>query len=168
MDIPDVERVILSCQAVESRSAFKTLELTMLLTLSWLVLAPFDRVKLRRIRAERAAEAKTEGLGRFQQLMRAAQAPFAMVDGYLDMTLTAVREELPTAHILGARDIMAAELRAGTEPSRFTAHTAGEPPHKLDLHMESGIVNLQIDGHTEFSALTRALRNILGDRLNVM
>ncbi len=164
MDIDDAETVLLATQAVERRGTFTSLGLSILITRSWIVLAPFDQAKVRRIRESRAAEAKAQGASRFQQLWYAAQAPFALIDGYVGMTLAAVRAELPTARVLGDQDVTEARLRTGTAPSRFGQRTAGAPPHKLELETASGTVSLQVDGHTDPCELGRLLREILNDR----
>jgi hypothetical protein len=168
MDIVDVETVLLATQGVEKRGTFKNSDLSVLLTRSWLVLAPFDQAKVRTIRLARAAEAKTQGASRFQQLWYAAQAPFALIDSYLGMTLADVRAELPTARVLGSEDITDAELLTGSAPARFGLRTAGEPPHKLELETTSGTVSLQIDGHTDPRELSRLLRDILGERFRAV
>ncbi|MHB8070370.1 MAG: hypothetical protein ACYDHF_00260 [Candidatus Cryosericum sp.] len=168
MDIADVETVVLATQGVEKRGTFKNSELSILLTRSWLVLAPFDQAKVRTIRLARAAEARAQGASRFQQLWYAAQAPFALIDSYLGMTLTDVRAELPTARVLGREDVTDAELLTGSASTRFGVRTAGEPPHKLELETASGAVSLQIDGHTDARELGRLLRDILGERFRVV
>jgi len=85
MDAPTEEVVLLASQAVERRSAFKSLERTLLITRTHIVVAPFDRAKLRHVHDERTAEAKAHGLNRFQQMWYAAQAPFALIDSYPGM-----------------------------------------------------------------------------------
>ncbi len=168
MDSTDVETVLLAAQGIEKQGAFKTLELSILITHSWLVLAPFDQAKIRRLRISRAAEAKARGASRFQQMWYAAQAPFALIDGYIGMTLADVRAELPTARVLGSQDISGAELITGSAQSRFGPRTAGEPPHKLELETTSGTVSLQIDGHVDSRELGRLLRDILGERFRAV
>ncbi|HEY5000377.1 MAG TPA: hypothetical protein VII15_00935 [Candidatus Cryosericum sp.] len=164
MDAPEVETVLLACQAAERQGAFKSLDLTMLLTRSFVVLAPFDQAKVCKIREARTADAKTQGASRFQQMWYAAQAPFALIDGYLGMTLTDVRAELPTARILGYADIEEVVLLQGPPPGRFGSHMAGEPPHKLMLMTTTGEISLQVDGHTDPRELRRSLKGIAGDR----
>lgn len=168
MDIKDAETVLLSTQGVERRGTFKTLDLSILITHSWLVLAPFDQAKVRKVRQERAAEAKAQGASRFQQMWYAAQAPFALIDSYLGMTLTDVRAEQPAARVFGSEDITGAELLPGSGPARFGPRTAGEPPHRLELETPSGTISLQIDGHTDPRELGRLLRDILGDRFRTI
>jgi len=164
MDAPEVETVLLACQAVERQGAFKSLELTMLLTRSFVVLAPFDQAKVRKIRETRTADARTRGASRFQQMWYAAQAPFALIDGYPGMTLADVHVELPTARVLGYADIEEITLIQGTRPGRFGPRTAGEPPYKLMLSTTTGEISLQVDGHTDSRELHRLLKGIVGDR----
>jgi hypothetical protein len=164
MDIIDVETVLLATQGVEKQGTFKNSELIVLITRSWIVLTPFDQAKLRKIRLARAAEAKAQGASRFQQMWYAAQAPFALIDSYLGMTLTDVRTEMPTIRVLGSEEITNAQLLTGSASSRFGARTAGEPPHRLDLETTAGTISLQIDGHTDPRELGRLLRNIIGER----
>jgi hypothetical protein len=164
MDAPEVETVLLACQAVERQGAFKSVELTMLLTSSFVVLAPFDQAKVRRIRETRRADAKSQGASRFQEMWYAAQAPFALIDGYAGMTLADVLVELPTARVLGYADIEEVALVQGTPPGRFGLRTSGEPPHKLMLTTTTGEIALQVDGHTDPRELRRLLRGIAGDR----
>jgi len=164
MDAPEIETVLLACQAVERQGAFKSVELTMLLTRSFVVLAPFDQAKVRKIREARTADARAQGASRFQQMWYAAQAPFALIDGYPDMTLADVLAELPTARVLGYADIQKVDLVQGTPPGRFGPRTAGEPPHKLMLTTTTGEISLQVDGHTDPRELRRLLKGIAGDR----
>jgi len=165
MDTPEVETVLLACQAIERQGAFKSVGLTMLLTRSFVVLAPFDQAKVRRIRETRTADAKAQGASRFQQMWYAAQAPFALIDGYVGMILADVLVELPTARVLGYADIEEITLLQGTpSPDRFGQRTVGEPPHKLMLSTMTGEISLQVDGHTDPRELRRLLRGIAGDR----
>jgi hypothetical protein len=164
MDAPEVEIVLLACQAVERQGAFKSLELTMLLTRSLVVLAPFDQAKVRRIRATRTADAKSQGASRFQQMWYAAQAPFALIDGYAGMTIADALAELPTARLLGYADLEEVALVQSTTPGRFGPRTAGEPPHKLMFTTTTGEIALQVDAHTDPRELRRLLRGIAGDR----
>lgn len=164
MDAPEIETVLLACQVVERQGAFKSVELTMLLTRSFVVLAPFDQAKVRKIREARTADAKAQGASRFQQMWYAAQAPFALIDGYPEMTLADVLAELPTACVLGYADIQKADLLQGTPPGRFGPRTAGEPPHKLMFSTTTGEISLQVDGHTDPRELRRLLKGIAGDR----
>jgi hypothetical protein len=164
MDAPDLESVLLACQAVERQSAFKSLEFTVLLTHSFVVLAPFDQAKVRRIREARTADARTQGASRFQQIWYAAQAPFALIDGYAGMTVAEVLAELPTARMLGYADIEEVSLVQGSPPGRFGSRTAGEPPHKLMLSTTTGEISLQVDGHTDPRELRRLLKGIAADR----
>jgi hypothetical protein len=164
MEAPEGETVLLACQAVERQSAFKSLELTMLLTSSFVVLAPFDQAKVRRIRVARTAEAKSQGASRFQQMWYAAQAPFALIDGYAGMTMADVLTELPTARVLGYDDLEEAALVQGPPPGRFGPRTAGEPPHRLMLSTTTGEIPLQVDGHTDPRELRRLLKGIARDR----
>jgi len=166
MDIVDVETVLLATQGVEKRGTFKNSELIVLITRSWIVLTPFDQAKLQKIRLARAAEAKAQGASRFQQMWYAAQAPFALIDSYLGMTLTDVRTETPAIRVLGSEEITNAQLLTGSAPSRFGARTAGEPPHRLELETTAGTISLQIDGHTDPRELGRLLRDILGERFH--
>ncbi|HWQ22273.1 MAG TPA: hypothetical protein VN478_06070 [Clostridia bacterium] len=165
MDDPEVETVLLACQAVERQGTFKSLERTLMITRSFVVLAPFDQAKVRTLRESRAAEAKAQGASRFQQLWYAAQAPFALVDGYLGMTLASVLTELPTARVLGYADIEEVDLIQGAPPGRFGARTAGEAPHKLALTTAAGEIALLVDGHTDPRELRRLLGGVAGDRL---
>jgi hypothetical protein len=164
MDAPEVETILLACQAVERQGAFKSLERTLLLTRSFIVLAPFDQAKVHKIREARAADAKAQGASRFQQMWYAAQAPFALIDGYPGMTLSDVLTELPTARVLGYADIEEADLVQGTAPGGFGQRTSGEPPHKLMFTTTTGVISLQVDGHTDLRELRRLLRGIAGDR----
>jgi hypothetical protein len=164
MDVPAGETVLLACQAVERQSAFKSLELTMLLTPSFVVLAPFDQAKVRRIRAARTTDAKSQGASRFQQMWYAAQAPFALIDGYAGMTIADVLTELPTARVLGYADLEEVALVQGTPAGRFGPRTAGEPPHKLMISTAAGETSLQIDGHVDAHELRRLLKGIAGDK----
>ena len=164
MDAPEVETVLLACQAVERQGAFKSLELTVLLTRSFVVLAPFDQAKVRKIRETRTADARAQGASRFQQMWYAAQAPFALIDGYAGMTIADVLAELPTARVLSHADIEEVALGQSTTPGRFGPRTAGEPPHKLMLTTTTGEIALQVDGHTDPRELHRLLRGIAGDR----
>lgn len=164
MDAPEVETVLLACQAIERQSAFKSVELTMLLTRSFVVLAPFDQAKVRRIRETRTADAKSQGASRFQRMWYAAQAPFALIDGYAGMTLADVLAELPTARMLGYADIEEVALVQGAPLGRFGPRTAGEPPHKFMLTTTTGQISLQVDGHTDPRELRRLLKGIAGDR----
>jgi hypothetical protein len=164
MDAPEVETVLLACQAVERQGTFKSVELTMLLTRLFVVLAPFDQAKVRRIREMRTADAKSQGASRFQQMWYAAQAPFALIDGYTGMTLADVLVELPTARVLGYADIEEAALVQGTPPGRFGPRSAGESPHKLMLSTTTGEIALQVDGHADPRELRRLLKGIAGDR----
>jgi hypothetical protein len=168
MEFVDVETVLLATQGVDKKGTFNLVELSVLITRSWLVLAPFDQAKVRKIRESRAVEAKAQGASRFQQVWYAAQAPFALIDAYVGMTLADVRAELPTARVLGSQDITGAELLTGSAPARFGTRTAGEPPHKLELETTSGTISLQIDGHTDPRELGRLLRDILGDRFRAV
>jgi hypothetical protein len=140
MDIPEAETVLLACQAVERQGAFKSVELSMMLTRSFVVLAPFDQAKVRKIREARTADAKSQGASRFQQMWYAAQAPFALIDGYPGMTLADVQVELPTARVVGYADIEEITLLESTPPppARFGPRTPGEPPHKLMLTTTTG------------------------------
>jgi len=164
MDAPEIETVLLACQTAERQGAFKSLDLTMLLTRSFVVLAPFDQAKVRKIREARTADAKSQGASRFQQMWYAAQAPFALIDGYPGMTLADVLAELPTARVLGYADIEEVALVQGTAPGRFGPRTAGEPPHKLMLTTRTGEISLQVDGHTDPRELRRLLRGIAGEK----
>jgi len=164
MDAPEVQTVHLACQAVERQGALKSVELTMLLTRSCVVLAPFDQAKLRRIRETRTADARTQGASRFQQMWYAAQAPFALIDGYVGMTLADVLAELPTARMLGYAEIEEVTLVQSTPPGRFGPRTAGELPHKLMLSTTTGEISLQVDGHTDSRELRRLLKGIAKDR----
>jgi hypothetical protein len=165
MDIPEAETVLLACQAVERQGAFKSVELSMMLTRSFVVLAPFDQAKVRKIREARTADAKSQGASRFQQMWYAAQAPFALIDGYPGMTLADVQVELPTARVVGYADIEEITLLESTPaPARFGPRTPGEPPHKLMLTTTTGEISLQVDGHTDPRELRRLLRGIAGDR----
>jgi hypothetical protein len=166
MDFPEGETVLLACQAVERQGAFKSLELTMLLTGSLVVLAPFDQAKVRRIREARTADARTQGASRFQQMWYAAQAPFALIDGYVGMTVAEVLSELPTARVLRYADIEEINLLQGTSSGRFGTRTVGEPPHKLMFIMAGGEVSLQVDGHTNPRDLRRLLKGIAGDKFS--
>jgi hypothetical protein len=166
MDTPEGETVLLACQAVEREGIFKSLELTMLLTGSFVVLAPFDQAKVRQIREARTADAKTQGASRFQQMWYAAQAPFALIDGYVGMTLSHVLAELPTARVLGYADIEEINLLQGTPSGRFGTRTAGEPPHKLIFGTAGGKVSLQVDGHTNPRDLRQLLKGIAGDKFS--
>ena len=168
MDAPEVETVLLACQAVERQGVFKSVELTMLLTRSLVVLAPFDQAKVRKIREARTADAKSQGASRFQQMWYAAQAPFALIDGYAGMTLVNVQVELPTARTLGYADLEEITLLESTPPpARFGPRTPGEPPHKLMLTTTTGEISLQVDGHTDPRELRRLLKGIAGDRFAV-
>ena len=164
MDAPEAETVLLACQAVERQGTFKSLELTILLTRSFVLLAPFDQAKVRRIRETRTADAKSQGASRFQQMWYAAQAPFALIDGYVGMTLADVLAELPTARMLDYADIEKVAFVQGTPPGRFRPRTAGEPPHKLILSTTTGEISLQVDGHTDPRELRRLLKGIAADR----
>jgi hypothetical protein len=164
MDAPEVETVLLACQAVERQGAFKSLERTLLLTRSFIVLAPFDQAKVHKIREARAADAKARGASRFQQMWYAAQAPFALIDGYPGMTLPDVLKELPTARVLCYADIEEADLVRGTAPAGFGQRASGEPPHKLMFTTTTGVISLQVDGHTDLRELRRLLKAIAGDR----
>jgi len=164
MDAPEVETVLLACQAVERQGAFKSLELTILLTRSFVVLAPFDQAKVRKIRETRTADARAQRASHFQQMWYAAQAPFALIDGYAGMTIADVLAELPTARVLSYADIEEVALVQGTPAGRFGPRTAGEPPHKLMFSTTTGEISLQVDGHTDPHELRRLLRGIAGDR----
>ena len=165
MNTPEVETVLLASQAVERQGAFKSIELTMLLTRSFVVLAPFDQAKVRKIREARTADAKTQGASRFQQMWYAAQAPFALIDGYPGMTLADVHVELPTARTLGYADLEEVTLVENTPPpGRFGPRTPGEPPHKLMLTTTTGEISLQVDGHTDPRELRRLLKEIARDK----
>ena len=166
METPEAETVILACQAVERQGAFKSVELTMMLTHSCLVLAPFDQAKVRKIREERTADAKSRGASRFQQMWYAAQAPFALTDSYLGMTLANVLAELPTARALSYADVEELAFLESTPPpaSHFGPRTPGEPPHKIMLTTTAGDISLQIDGHADPRELRRLLREIARDR----
>jgi len=166
MDIPEGETVLLACQAIERQGAFKALELTMLLTSSVVVLAPFDQAKVRRIREARTIDAKKQGASRFQQMWYAAQAPFALVDGYVGMTVADVLSELPTARVLRYPDIEGINLLQGAPSGRFGARTVGEPPHKLMFITAGGEISLQVDGHANPRDLRRLLKVIVGDKLS--
>ena len=166
METPEAEIIVLACQAVERQGAFKSLELTMLLTHSCVVLAPFDQAKVRRIREARTADAKSRGASRFQQMWYAAQAPFALTDSYLGMTLANVLAELPTARTLSYADVEEVALLQSTPPppNHFMPRAPGEPPHNLMLTTTAGDISLQIDGHTDPRELRRLLKGIAGDR----
>ena len=166
MDTPEGETVLLACQAIERQGAFKSLELTMLLTDSLVVLAPFDQVKVRRIREARTTDARTQGANRFQQMWYAAQAPFALIDGYVGMTVTDVLSEVPTARVLRSADIEEINLLQGTPSGRFGTRTVGEPPHKLMFITTGGEVSLQVDGHSNPRDLRRLLKAIAGDKFS--
>ena len=164
MDAPEVETVLFACQTVDQLGAFKSVELTMLLTRSFVVLAPFDQAKVRRIRETRTADARAQGASRFQQMWHAAQALFALIDGYVGMTIPDVLAELPTARVLGYADIQEVALVQGTPLGRFGPRTAGDPPHKLMLSTTTGQISLQVDGHANSRELRRLLKGIAGDR----
>jgi hypothetical protein len=166
METPEVETVLLACQAVERQGTFKSVELTMLLTRSFVILAPFDQAKVRKIREARTADAKSRGASRFQQMWYAAQAPFALIDGYPGMTLANVLVELPTARTLGYTDLEEVILLESTPPppSHFGPRAPGEPPHKLMLTTTTGETSLQVDGHTDPRELCRLLKEIARDR----
>lgn len=164
MEAPEVETVLLACQAIERQGTFKSVELTMMLTRSYVVLAPFDQAKVRKIRETRIADAKAQGGSRFQQLWYAAQAPFALIDGYAGMTLTDVMAELPTARVLGYADIEEVAMVQGARPTSFGVRTSGETPHKLLFTATTGEVSLQVDGHADPRELRRLLKGIAGDR----
>lgn len=166
METPEAEIIVLACQAVERQGAFKSLELTMLLTHSCVVLAPFDQAKVRRIREARTADAKSRGASRFQQMWYAAQAPFALTDSYLGMTLANVLAELPTARTLSYADVEEVALLQSTPPppNHFMPRAPGEPPHNLMLTTTAGDISLQIDGHTDPRELRRLLKEIARDR----
>ncbi|MCX6087024.1 MAG: hypothetical protein NTW63_04650 [Caldiserica bacterium] len=164
MDVPEGETVLLACQAVKRQNAFKSLELTMLLTGSFVVLAPFDQAKVRRIRVARTADAKSQGASRFQQMWYAAQAPFALIDGYAGMTMADVLAELPMARVLGYAELTEVALVQGTPTGRFGPRTAGEPPHRLMFSTTTGEIPLQVDGHVDARELRRLLKGIAGDR----
>ena len=164
MNAPEIETVLLACQAVERQGTFKSIELTMLLTRSFVVLAPFDQAKVRKIREVRTADAKAQVASRFQQMWYAAQAPFALIDGYPGMTLTDVLAELPTARTLGYVDIEEVGLVQGPAPGRFGPRTTGEPSYKLMFTMTTGEISLLVDGHTDLRELRRLLKEIAGDR----
>jgi hypothetical protein len=167
MEDPEAETVVLACQAVERQGAFKSVELTMMLTHSCVVLAPFDQAKVRRIREERTADAKLRGASRFQQMWYAAQAPFALTDSYLGMTLANVLAELPTARTLSYADVEEVAFLQSTPPpppNHFMPRAPGEPPHKLMLTTTAGDISLQIDGHTDPRELRRLLKGIARDR----
>lgn len=166
MDIPEGETVLLACQAIERQGAFKSLELTMLLTSSVVVLAPFDQAKVRQIREARTIDAKSQGASRFQQMWYAAQAPFALIDGYVGMTVADVLSELPTARLLRYADIEGINLLQGAPSGRFGTRTVGEPPHKLMFITASGEVSLQVDGHANPRDLQRLLKAIAGDKFS--
>jgi len=166
MDTPEVETVLLACQTVERQGTFKSVELTMLLTHSFVVLAPFDQTKVRKIREARTADAKSRGASRFQQMWYAAQAPFALIDGYPGMMLSDIVAELPTAHTLGYADLEEVSFLESTPPapSHFGPRTPGEPPHKLMLTTTTGEISLQVDGHTDPRELRRLLKEIARDK----
>lgn len=164
MEAPEGETVLLACQAVERQGVFKSLELTLLLTSSFVVLAPFDHARVRRIRVARMADAKSQGASRFQQMWYAAQAPFALIDAYVGITIANALTGLPTARVLGYADLEEAVLVQGTPPGRFGPRTAGEPPHKLMLSTTTGEIPLQVDGHTDPRELRRLLKGIARDR----
>jgi hypothetical protein len=164
MDTPEAESVLLACQVLERQGAFKSVELTMMLTRSFVVLAPFDQAKVRKIREARTADAKAQGASRFQQMWYAAQAPFALIDGYPGMTLTDVHVELPTARTLDYADIEEVTLVQGPAPGRFGPRTTGQPPHKLMFSTKTGEISLLVDGHTDLRELSRLLKGIAGDR----
>ena len=166
MDTSEGEVVLLACQAIERPSSFKNLELTLMITPSFIVLAPFDRAKVERIRRERAADARAQGASRFQQMWYGAQAPFAMVDGYMGMTLAQVLAELPSSRTFGRSSIQRATLTEGTQP-RMGPRTAVAPAHRLVLRTEAGEVSLQVDGHVQPRELRRLLGAILGDLLDL-
>ena len=164
MNAPEAEAVLFACQAVERQGAFKSVELTMMLTRSLVVLAPFDQAKVRKIREARMADAKAQGGSRFQQLWHAAQAPFALIDGYVGMTLTDVMAELPTARVLNYADIENAAMVQGVRPTRFGVRTPGETPHKLMFTTTTCEISLQVDGHADPRDIRRLLKGIAGDR----
>ncbi len=168
MDIPLDETIILSSQAAERHNAFKNIGLSFLISQSAIILAPFDQTMLRKLRVSRAADAKARGGSRFQQVLASAEAPFALIDRYVGMTVAAVLAELPASRVLGAEDILRAVFTEAVRSSRSPIHaTAGEPPHKFLLEISSGEISLQIDGHTSARELQRLLAAILGDRLQV-
>jgi len=166
MDTPEIETVLLACQTVERQGSFKSVELTMLLTRSFVVLAPFDQTKVRKIRKARTADAKSRGASRFQQMWYAAQAPFALIDGYPGMTIADVVAELPTARMLSYADLEEVTFLQSTPPppNHFMPRAPGEPPHKLMLTTTAGDISLQIDGHTDPRELRRLLKEIARDR----
>ncbi|MHB8107095.1 MAG: hypothetical protein ACYDH4_06660 [Candidatus Cryosericum sp.] len=166
METPEAETVVLACQAVERQGAFKSVGLTMLLTHSHVVLAPFDQAKVRRIREARTADAISRGASRFQQMWYAAQAPFALIDSYLGIALADVLAELPTARVLSYTDVEEVSFLEGTPPppSHFGPRAPGEPPHKLMLTTTTAEISLQLDGHTDARELRRLLREIARDR----
>lgn len=164
MDAPEVETVILASQAVERRGMFKSIELTMLLTRSFIVLAPFDQTRVRAIRQTRAADARARGASRFQQLWHAAQAPFALMDWYVGMPLADILTDLPTARTLGYADLGGVTLAKAAPPSGFGQRATGEPPYKIVVSTTSEEISLLVDGHTNARELSRLLRGIAGDR----
>jgi len=166
MDAPTEEVVLLASQAVERRSAFKSLERTLLITRTHIVVAPFDRAKLRHVHDERTAEAKAHGLNRFQQMWYAAQAPFALIDSYPGMTIDAVLEEMPAARLLGYADIEEIDFLAGAVPAHSRRPSLGVPPHKLVLMMPNETISLQVDGHTDPRELRRFLRDVAQGKIS--
>lgn len=166
MDTSEGEVVLLACQAIERPSSFKNLELTLMITPSFIVLAPFDRAKVQRLRRERAAEAKAQGASRFQQLWYGAQAPFAMIDEYMGMTLAQVLAELPSSRTFARSSIQRATLTEGTQP-HMGPRTAVAPAHRLVLRTDAGEVSLQVDGHVQPRELRRLLEAIVGDMLEL-
>ena len=166
MDASEGEIVLLACQAIERSSAFKNLELTLMITPSFIVLAPFDRAKVERIRRERAADAKAQGANRFQQLWYGAQAPFAMIDSYMGMTLAQILAELPSSRTFARSDIRRATLTEGAQ-ARMGPRTAVAPAHRLVLRTDAGEVSLQVDGHVQPRELRRLLGAIVGDMLDL-
>lgn len=165
MELPFEETIVFSAQAVERRSAFKSIGDTLMLSPSAIILAPFDQEMVRKLRVSRAAEAKAQGASRFQQLWAAAQAPFALVDRYPGMTVRQILEELPSSRVLSAEEITCAVLTEGVHSRSVWNAQAGEPPHKLLLVTSGEEIQLQIDGHANVRELRRLLAALLRERL---
>ncbi|MGB9666514.1 MAG: hypothetical protein ACPL2N_04310 [Candidatus Cryosericum sp.] len=165
METPAGEVVLLACQALERQTAFKSMERTLLLTAAHIIVAPFDREKLRRVRDARVAEARAQGASRFQQMWCGAQAPFALIDSYPGMTIETVQTELPAARLLGDDDIDEIDFLPGAAPARSRQHSPSVPPHKLVLMMPKETISLQVDGHTDPRELRRLLRDIVHGKI---
>lgn len=165
METPAGEVVLLACQALERQTAFKSLERTLLLTAVHIVVAPFDREKLRCIRDARVAEAREQRASRFQQMWYGAQAPFALIDSYPGMTIEAVQAELPAARLLGDDDINEIDFLPGALPAHSRQHSPSVPPHKLVLMMPVETISLQVDGHTDPREMRRLLRDIVHGKI---